>query len=406
MTSETNRRLVIFSNVTVIPTDNGRLMIKGRAISGAEAHGRYWDGKVVCVCEPASARELLNIADRNRAGDNVEVHPSELPFELIVADFTSDAARQAVASATVAMVGVGHRATHFAKWGKELGVAIIYGTEYTIATRLQIARTEVRNPLRLLRRILWELGLERKQRAAIAMAAGVHCNGTPTYDAYLPINPNAMLFYDGRMDDDMLAPPVTQAARHDRLRRREPLRLAWSGRMIKMKGAHLLAPFASELKKLGIPFHLEIFGGGALEKPVRDDVQARGLADCVDVKGYVNFYDELTPHMQREVDIWICPHPQGDPSGAYIETFGNGLPIIGYANEALAGMLRRVDAGRTVPIGDAKALAAAVAAADTDRELVVRWSQAALDFAADNTFYKSFERRMIHIDKLLAAKGG
>jgi hypothetical protein len=48
MTSETNRRLVIFSNVTVIPTDNGRLMIKGRAISGAEAHGRYWDGKVVC----------------------------------------------------------------------------------------------------------------------------------------------------------------------------------------------------------------------------------------------------------------------------------------------------------------------------------------------------------------------
>jgi colanic acid/amylovoran biosynthesis glycosyltransferase len=113
----------------------------------------------------------------------------------------------------------------------------------------------------------------------------------------------------------------------------------------------------------------------------------------------------LTPHMQKEVDIWICPHPQGDPAGAYVETFGSGLPIIGYANEALAGLLRRVDAGRAVPIGDAKALAAAVAAVDKDREQLVRWSQAALAFAAENTFHKSFERRMLHIDKLLTAAG-
>lgn len=139
----------------------------------------------------------------------------------------------------------------------------------------------------------------------------------------------------------VFAPRAAQAARHDRLRRREPLRLAWSGRLNWMKGADQLPAFAVELKKLGVPFQPEIFGGGTLEASPRKEVKTLGLGDCVDVKGFVDFYKMLTPHMQHEIDIWVCPHPQADPAGAYVETFGSGLPIIGDANEAFAGLLRR-----------------------------------------------------------------
>jgi len=400
--SETHKPiLAVFSNVRAIVRSNGNVVLLERLISGMEEHGKYWPGEMLCGCEPAPESDLTGDTDRALGGANVEVSPGDLPFKLAVVDFRSDAARRVLANVAVAIVGTGHRATHMAAWGKELDRPIIYGSEYTLKTRLQVERAEVSNPLRFARKVVWQLNLERKQRRAIRLADGIQCNGTPTYDAYKPINRNPMLFFDGRMSDDMLVTDADQAERHARLRRGEPLRLAWSGRLNRMKGAHHLPAFATELKKLGVPFKLEIFGGGVLEPLLRRDVAERGLSDCVEIKGYVDFNKVLTPYMQKHVDVWICPHVQGDPSGAFLETFGSGLPIIGFDSEALAGMLRLVGAGRTVPLGDNKALAAAVAGAARNREELIRWSTAARTFAIDHTFDKSFQRRMTHIDEVL-----
>lgn len=401
MTDGDRGTLAVYSYVKAIKRANGNVVVSDRMISGTVEHGKYWPGDLMCICEPAPEADLVGNADRALAGANVEIHPDDLPFKLAVVDFRSEEAKRLLAGVTVAIVGIGHRGTHLAAWGKELNVPIIYGSEYTLKTRLQVERAEVANPVRLARRMLWHVLLEREQRAAIRMADGIHCNGTPTYDAYKAINRNPMLFFDGRMTDDMLADDAAQAKRHARLRSGAPLQLAWSGRLNKMKGADYLPAFAHELKKLGVPFMLEIFGGGVLEQRVRDEVVSRGLEDCVAVKGYVDFVNVLTPHMQKDVDIWICPHVQGDPSGAFLETFGNGLPIIGFDTEALTGMLRMVDAGATVKTRDAKALAERVAQANSDREGLVKWSKAARSFAAEHTFEKSFQRRMVHIDDVL-----
>lgn len=398
------RRFVVYNNVTAIRRPSGKVVLAGRLISGMEAHAQHWEGDLACVCEPVPESELTDNLDRALGGDNVEVDPRDLPFELVVADFESAEAKRTLAESTIAMAGIGYRATHLSEWGAELDVPVVYGTEYDLRTRLQAARAEISNPVRLARRALWETLLERKQQRAIRKAVGVQCNGTPTYEAYRVINPNAMLFFDGRVSDDMLANDEEQRARHGRLQSNQPLRLAWSGRMNRMKGADQLPQFAQELKALGVPFQLDIFGGGTLEDSIRRDVAERGLEDCVDVKGFVDFYEVLTPYLKREVDVWVCPHPQGDPSGAYMEAFGDGLPIIGYANDALAGMLERVDAGRTVALNDPKALAQEVASANRNRTQLVKWSQTAREYAAEHTFDKSFARRMRHIDALLSVR--
>jgi glycosyltransferase involved in cell wall biosynthesis len=398
------RQLVIFANVKAIPLQSGRMVLAGRLLSGMAAHAKHWDGDVVCACEPAAATELDGNLDRALGGDNVEVDPRELGFELVVTDFDTPLSRQVLSRATVAMVGIGHRTTHLSRWGTELGVPVVYGTEYSLKTRLQAARAEVKNPLHLVRRSLWEMMLERRQQRAIRTALGVQCNGTPTYEIYRTINPNTMLYFDGRMDSDMLATPAEQAQRHQRMRSGEPLRLAWSGRLNRMKGADQLPRFAAELKALFVPFSLKIFGGGVLEGAIRREVSARGLDDCVEVKGFVDFYEVLTPFLRREVDIWVCPHLQGDPSGAYMEAFGDGLPIVGYANEAFSGMLKMVSAGRSVRLSDPSALAQAVADAHRDRERLIGWSEAALDYSTQHTFDKTFERRTQHIDALLATR--
>lgn len=398
------RRFGVFSNVTAIRRANGKVVLAGRLISGMDAHGRHWDGDLVCVCEPRPESELETNLDRTLGGDNVEVEPSELPFELVVADFESADARRALQSLDVAMVGIGYRTTHLSRWGQELDVPVVYGSEYTLKTRLQVVQAEEQNLVKRARRSAWEVNLERKQQSAIKIALGIQCNGTPTYEVYRRINPNAMLFFDGRMGEDMLVTPEVQAERHARLRRDEPLRLAWSGRLNRMKGADQLPRVAKALRALDVPFQLEIFGGGTSEAEIRSEVAALGLGDRVFVRGFVDFYRELTPHLQREVDVWVCPHPQGDPSGAYMEAFGDGLPIIGYGNEALAGMLALVDAGRTVAIDDPEALAREVASAHRDRERLVRWSTSARAYAAEHTFDKSFERRMKHVDALLAVR--
>lgn len=42
-------------------------------------------------------------------------------------------------------------------------------------------------------------------------------------------------------------------------------------------------------------------------------------------------YPELFER-SRTFGLFVCCHVQGDPSCAYLETFGSGLPIVGYAN--------------------------------------------------------------------------
>jgi hypothetical protein len=105
--------------------------------------------------------------------------------------------------------------------------------------------------------------------------------------------------------------------------------------------------------------------------------------------------------MDAEWDVFLCCHVQGDPSGMYLEMLGKGLPFVGYANEALAGILRRTNVGVAVPVRDALGAARAIARLHEERRSIAFWSRAARAFGAKHTYDRTFRRRVDHLLSVL-----
>lgn len=387
--------LAILPSLRAIRLDDDRLVLSRRFVAGMQAFQRFWDGRVMCIIEPAPPSTLETNLDRTLSGDNYEVDPAELPFELVVLDFQDRRFATELARADVASAAVYYRHNHVSAVGRKVGTAVVYASEYTLRTRLQIARADIKSPVRLAKRVAWELNQERLHRESLRLAQGLHANGVPTFEVYRDLTPNSMLYFDGRLSDDMLIDKRVLEARIHGLLGGRPLRLAWHGRLNRMKGSDQLVLVGKHLRQLGVDFTLEIFGGGVLEDELRETIQREQLQDHVKLMGFWDF-KALAEYTQQNHDLWVCCHPQGDPSGAYLETLGNGLPIVGYANEALAGILSRVNAGRVVPIYHAESLAKLIRDVSRKRRQLAEWARTGVSFARNHTFDKSFERRIQH----------
>ena len=184
--------------------------------------------------------------------------------------------------------------------------------EFSLETRLQVVRSEVRNPIISLRRQWWEINQERRQRKAIRLSSGIQCNGTPTFEAYRPISPSPLLFFDTRVSEDMLITNRELEERATVVKQGGPLRLMFSGRLIAMKGADDLALVAAELRRLGVSFEMTICGGGVLEPQIRTDIERRGLADHVKLAGILDFKTDSSRSPSRGRPLRLLS-PYGRP---------------------------------------------------------------------------------------------
>jgi glycosyltransferase involved in cell wall biosynthesis len=273
--------------------------------------------------------------------------------------------------------------------------------EYSLKTRKQIVATNTKNPLLRLRRNLWQHSQERKQRRSIALASGVQCNGTPTYEAYRKISPNPLLFFDTRVTERMTATEAEIVKRYTNRDIDRPLRLLFSGRLIKMKGADHLLKVAQHLKRSGIPFELYICGDGQLKPEMERQIQIQGLKDCVQMMGVLDFKTELVPFAKETIDLFVCCHRQGDPSCTYLETMACGVPIVGYGNEAFEGIVAHSGAGWVVPMDRPDQLANKIAELSHSPAELQAMAIKALHFAKQNTFEKTFNRRIHHIHNVI-----
>jgi colanic acid/amylovoran biosynthesis glycosyltransferase len=365
--------------------------ITKKALSGLALYRKLWGGPVRAILPPGPAH-TGNL-------DEVDVDTRTLDFAIEVLDPRSPAARARMRSAAVVMGGADYTLNGTAQFCRDAGVPYVFNSEYTLRTRWQIARSEQKNRLRLLRRLVWEWQQERAFEREVALASAVQCNGTPTYESYRSLAQDVLLYFDTRTDGSLLASDAHVELRARRRQLGGPLRLAFSGRLAAMKGVDHLPALASALRARGVPFTLDVCGDGPLRAELERDVAERGLSDCVRFRGVLDFARELVPWMRSEVDVFVCCHRQGDPSCTYLETFGCGVPIVGYANEALKGLLERVSAGVTVPIDDVEALADAIAdlGAPDNAEALKEAGLSALRFARGNTFETTFARRVAHL---------
>jgi glycosyltransferase involved in cell wall biosynthesis len=146
-----------------------------------------------------------------------------------------------------------------------------------------------------------------------------------------------------------------------------------------------------------------VYGTGDLEPKMRADVAQLGLGDSFRLAGAVDFDTTLIPAIQTGCDLYVMLHRQSDPSCTYLETLACGIPIVGYANRSLAGLLRQGNLGEQVPMDDIDGIVEVLARLDVDRTAIARMSRAARAFAEQHAFEDTFHRRVAHLQQLVAA---
>lgn len=393
MSDSKPQKLVLLPTLSVSVKPDGRLGVTRKFLEGVQAFQHYWQGPVSVLAE----REL-------GTGDHLDhdsVNPAELSFELKVVDFDRLLEEPALEGAAVVLGCLGFRQNHVVRVCHQRGVPCVLTSEYSLPTRNQIVDAGTRHRLLRMRRHFWEGQQEKAQRLAVCAADGLQCNGTPTFEAYATLNPRPLLYFDTRVTRDML---ITKEALDVRLaycRTHQPMRLLFSGRLVPMKGAHDLVQVARHLKDLGVPFDFTICGEGESSEAMRAAITTHGLEQQVHMVGVLDFHTELIPRVQHQTDLFVCCHPQGDPSCTYLETLSCGVPIVGYDNEAFNGLNRRATAGWITPLNDPLAMAQRIAVLDRQRDPMSQASHRALQFAAQHTFELTFQRRIDHLRSLV-----
>jgi colanic acid/amylovoran biosynthesis glycosyltransferase len=375
-------------------TPSGGIVLTQKFVDGMQKYVEYWDGPVAAFMEPA------HVPTSNL--DEIEIDPAKLSFTLEVVPFADPQLGQLLAGHQLVLASVSSRQNHLGALCRSSGVPCVYVAEFSLQTRLQAVRSEVKNPLISLRRQFWEFNQERRYRRAIGLSSGIQCNGTPTFEAYRSINPSPFLYFDTRVSEDMLVTASDLAERAGTAKQGNPLRLLFSGRLIAMKGADDLARVAADLRRLGMSFEMIICGGGALEPQIKADIERHGLGDRVKLAGILDFKTELVPLTKKWADLFVCCHRTGDPSCTYLEVMACGVPIVGYANEAFQGIVRESRAGWLVPMNQPRRVAEKIAELSNDRALLLDTSNRAIEFSRRHTFEQTFKARIEHMQSCSA----
>lgn len=109
--------------------------------------------------------------------------------------------------------------------------------------------------------------------------------------------------------------------------KKRPLYLLWVGRFMTLKHPELAIHAAGYLKGLGISFHLDMVGGGAMEEVLKKMIREKGLEKEVTLTGYKK-PEEVRERMEK-ADILLATSDRGEGWGAVInEAMNSGCVVI------------------------------------------------------------------------------
>lgn len=356
-------------------------------------------------CEALRA-EVLSVNPLARPGervmDPVSIPLSQLPYKVhgLGLDargrpFEEDRrALDALIARSALVVGYGYDTTQMTR---RHGTPCIVCLEYDLGTQLTVASSFARNPIRA----AWSMlrctqDYVFKMIPAMKSAREIHCNGYPIFAAAAAYNARRLLYLDSRMSSEMVIPAETL---RDRLavRRQRPVRLIYSGRYERMKGALDAVKAAAICRQRGLEFEMDCYGQGGLASEMRAVAAAAGPS--------IRVHDAIPfPELVRrthDADLFICCHIQSDPSCTYLESMGAGLPIAGYSNRMWAAMAEASNAGVVTAHNSPAAMADEIERLIARPDDLDQMSCRARDFATRHTFEMEFQRRTDAINAAL-----
>ncbi|MDP9018947.1 MAG: glycosyltransferase [Candidatus Eremiobacteraeota bacterium] len=320
--------------------------------------------------------------------DAIEVQTSKLPYRIS----TNQAELRDLIRDAEIVYGY-ENYLHAATIAREFGVPYIMILEYDLQTQMTESSSKVKNVLRKgIRHARSALNYIRSI-AEMRSAHSLHCNGYPIYEATKLYNPNRLLYLDSRMSADMLISKsemeYRSASRHDR-----PLRLLYSGRYEPLKGAVDAVKVGMECLGRGLKIEMHCYGQGSQKA----QMQNIATDSRMQIHGAIPYPDLVK--LSRTFDVFVCCHIQNDPSCTYLESFGAGLPIVGYDNRMLRGLLKASGAGYASPIGKPGRVVENIVRMIESRG-VDMYSVRAFEFAKEHTFESQFQKRVDAINALL-----
>ncbi len=386
MTKNKQMTLLICPSVPVWSINN-KYYFDRKFYDGFLSYCNNWQGTVRLVMEVTDTKPPqfgLNLFD-------IKLFPAELIIisknELLSADHMKGAD-------VVLASGDNFNNLHISEICKNIETKCIYNIEYILETRFQIIAMNKNNYWKKTKSFLWLLFMEIKRRKAFRLANGIQSNGMPAYNSYKKYNSNMIYYFDSRTTMDMIISEPDLENRLAYLDKKLPLRLAFSGRLITIKGADHLVDVARVLHDKGILFSFDIFGEGDIVPLLKMKIVKYNLEKNVFLRGNLDFANELVPYIKDNIDLFVCCHRQSDPSCSYLETYACGVPIIGYANKAHQGMLDKFDLGWSVPMNDVRGLAEKIAHLANNRKKIQIKSINSRQFAYNHTFEKTFYGRV------------
>jgi colanic acid/amylovoran biosynthesis glycosyltransferase len=280
---------------------------------------------------------------------------------------------------------------------KQFDVPEVLMLEFDLLTSLRVNTVEAVGPLRKLASGARTVRDFVSLIPAIRRAESVQCNGPPVHAEMARLNPQRRLLYlDSRMSSDNV---IDESALMRRLAHRTPgkLRLLYSGRYAPMKGAVDVVRVGLEALRQGLDIELHTYGQG----PQGDEM--RSLAAAADGRIQVHDavpYPELV-ELSRGFDVFVCCHVQSDPSCTYVESFGSGLPIVGYANRMWRGLRRASKVGVESPMHQPQQVVEALRMYASQPQRLQADSLAARNFAREHCFEAEFGKRIDDLNAVL-----
>ena len=393
--SEKNDLAVVISAPATIR--DGELVFDGKALSGIKEYSRSWGlGRVVGIFRmqrDLGSDYFVAVSDAETL-EKIQVFEDEQSIAEALAKFD-----------TILLAGDNFKDLEIFEKIKNKSKRIFFSIENNIHTRFKIIYLENVGIFKKIKSYIWNIFTEIKRKKAFRDCLGIQANGFPAKVAYQNLNRSTMLYFDTRTTIDMVATEQDMRDRAARYLSSKKVELVFSGRLESLKGASDLPKVAKALDDMQVDFCLHIFGQGSLHSQIAGAIESLGLADRVKMHGGVDFKEELVPFIRNRADIFVCTHKQSDPSCTYLETFSCGVPIVGYSNEALDGLIAATAAGWSVESGNAPMLAKKIASLIGSPKTLADAAANALTFAKSHTFELEYRRRVENLLPTAAAFG-
>ena len=155
--------------------------------------------------------------------------------------------------------------------------------------------------------------------------------------------------------------------------------ILWAGRFIDWKHPLLPVRTAAWLKSRGCSFHMDIIGGGEMEKEVQGLIEQLDVGDCVTLQGF-RTPEEVRSFMEK-ADIYLVTSDRQEGWGAVVnEAMNSGCAVVAdHMIGAVPYLIRPGQNGRIYRDGDEEMLFRLVEELCRDTDMCRRLGRAAYD---------------------------